>query len=274
MAMRPLITLLAVLSSLCPALAGETAWQEIAPGVSLRLISTGTVAANGTTLAALELDMPPTTKTYWRVPGQTGLPTTLDSSGSEGVETVSIRWPYPERDSQQGYLDYVYFGRVVLPIAVAVTGDRPSLQLDALLGICSEICIPAQASFTLPLSEAAPDRPNGLRIKQALAQVPIPWPAAAAPFEQLRWSADGSGLELRLVDPAIDPDSLIATTASGQPLFGAPQKSPQSDLVLLPILGKSDNSALDDVEVAITFMTPSGSFEVAGAVRAALAGKE
>ena len=61
-----------------PACAGATAWQELAPGVKLRLVASDTLSADGTTLAALELDMPAGTKTYWRVPGESGIPTELD----------------------------------------------------------------------------------------------------------------------------------------------------------------------------------------------------
>ena len=269
MAMRLLVLVLTFFLAINPAFAGETAWQEIAPGVNLRLISTGIIRSDGTTLAALELDMPRDTKTYWRVPGQTGLPTELDSRGSEGIETIAIRWPYPVRDVQQDYLDYVYFGHVVLPIAVKVRGDRPKLHLTTLLGVCSDICIPAQASFMLPLRDAKPDRPNGLRIRQALADVPITWPDEALPLADLRWSADGMGLLVRVNGSEVDPASLIASTTSGEPLFGAPQKSPQDNLVLLPILGKTDNSALDDMEVQLTFMTQRGPFELTGAVGAA-----
>ena len=72
-------------SLLSPAFAAETAWQDVAPGVRLRLISTGVVKPDGTTLLGLEIDMPETTKTYWRVPGDTGLPTVLDFTASTGV---------------------------------------------------------------------------------------------------------------------------------------------------------------------------------------------
>jgi DsbC/DsbD-like thiol-disulfide interchange protein len=51
--------------------------------VKLRLISTGQIKANGTTLVGLEIDMPETSKTYWRVPGDTGL--VAEDSGRAGL---------------------------------------------------------------------------------------------------------------------------------------------------------------------------------------------
>ena len=59
--------------------------------------------------------MPQNTKTYWRIPGETGIPTELDFTGSTGIAASTILWPYPTVDHVQGYLDYVYYGPTVLP---------------------------------------------------------------------------------------------------------------------------------------------------------------
>lgn len=245
-----------------PLSAGETPWQEVAPGVSVRLISSGTVSHSGKTLAAIEIDMPDDTKTYWRVPGQAGLPTELDLDGSSGVEAHSLLWPYPVRHEQNGVLDYVYFGDTVLPIELTVAGERANLKLEATMGICSEICVPAQASFELALADSAPDRPNGLRIKQALADVPLTWDSDEQPVGAVELAASGDAILVTVNADTVDPQSLIAATHSGLPLFGAPQKSPKPDLVLLPVLGKSTDLSLVDLDVQLIFMTDRGAFEV------------
>jgi len=252
-----------------PALAGETPWQEVAPGVSLRLISTGQIKADGTTLFGLQIDMPENTKTYWRVPGDTGLPTQLDLSASRGVTGHAILWPLPVRDQSPDYLDYAYFGETVLPIEIATTGPDAEVDLVATLGVCSDICVPAQARFALPAADAAPDRANGLRIRQALATVPLPWPGDPQPIGDVELLPDGQSIAVRISDPALDPQSLIAATEGGYPLFGTPQKSPQPDLVVLPILGKTDNSALNGMDVQLTFMTGMGAFEIRRTIRPA-----
>src|SRR4051812_36460623 len=106
-----------------PALAGATAWQDVAPHVRLRLVTNDVRAADGSTLAGLELDMPAKFKTYWRLPGETGIPTELDVSGSAGVATPVIEWPYPIPEITDGFLDYVYHGPTVLPVSLKLTGD-------------------------------------------------------------------------------------------------------------------------------------------------------
>jgi len=255
-----LIASLALLAA--PAHAGETAWQDVAPGVKLRLVSTGQIKADGTTLVGLEIDMPQTSKTYWRVPGDTGLPTELDFAGSSGILDHQVLWPYPTRHETEDYLDYAYFGPTVLPVELTVTPGAPNVELNAVLGVCSDICVPAQARFSLPLTDAEPDRPNGLRIRQALATWPMPWSGDPQPIGDVELWQDAEMLAVHVGDPGLDPASLIASTEDGEPLFGTPQKSPEPNLVLIPILGQGDDIDLEGQAVQLTFLTGMGAFEV------------
>jgi DsbC/DsbD-like thiol-disulfide interchange protein len=245
-----------------PALAGETPWQSVAPDVSIRLISAGHVTPDGKTLVALEIDMPPNTKTYWRVPGETGLPVNLDFSASSGIAGYDMLWPYPQRETKANMLDYVYYGHTVLPIELSVSDEAAMVDMTAILGICSEICVPAQLRLNLPVAGETPDASNGLRIRQALAEVPIAWTDEAAAIGEVELLDESNAIGIRLEHDAVHADSLIAATPTGSPLFGAPQKSPHGDLVVLPILGKSDNSVLDGMDVEVTFMTDMGAYVV------------
>lgn len=269
--MRTFIAVALAVLLAAPASAGETPWQEVAPGVKLRLISTGQVKADGTTLVGLEIDMPETTKTYWRVPGDTGLPTELDFAGSTGIAHHQIAWPYPTRHQADDYLDYAYFGPTVLPVELTLDSAAPTVALRALLGVCSDICIPAQASFTLDLADMTPDRPNGLRLRQALAMVPIPWQGDPQPIGNVQLQPDGQTIGIFISDPDLDPQSLIAATPDGEPLFGAPQKSPEPNLVLMPILGQGEQNDLEGQDVQLTFMTGMGAFEITRTIGAPVA---
>lgn len=266
--MRPVVVaaLTLMLSTAAAAYAGETAWQEVSPGVSVRLVSTGQIRADGTTLVGLEIDMAETTKTYWRVPGEAGLPTRLDFAGSVGVDQHEVLWPYPSRIEEDGYLDYVYLGPTVLPIELKVSGMEPQVELGVLLGVCSDVCVPAQAQFSLPLAEDQPDRANGLRIRQALAMTPLQWDGDPQPVGNVEHWADQDVLAVWVSDPDLDVASLIAATSSGVPIFGAPQKSPEPNLVLIPILG-AGGDALEGQTIELTFLTGMGAFELSRPVR-------
>ncbi len=132
------------------AFAGQTSWVEIGPGSKIRLISSDSIS-DGVSYAAIEIEMPEKTKTYWRIPGETGIPLVLDASASSGISNAQVLWPYPERQSIGGYIDFVYHGRTVLPLKVDVADDDPQLNAQLLLGVCDEICVPVKVSLSLNL---------------------------------------------------------------------------------------------------------------------------
>ncbi|KKB08783.1 protein-disulfide reductase DsbD domain-containing protein [Devosia chinhatensis] len=232
------------------------------------MISAGQVSPQGKALVALEIRMPDTTKTYWRVPGESGLPVDLDFSASSGIAGHTVLWPYPLREQKGQVLDYVYYGHTILPIELDLTDPVGMIDVTATLGICSEICMPAQLRLNLPLADNEPDRSNGLRIRQALAEVPIAWTGPERALGDVELLPEEDAIAIRDLHEDIDASSVIAATPAGDPLFGAPQKSPHGDLVVLPILGKSDNSALDGMDVEVTFMTDMGAYVVSRTIEA------
>ena len=270
--MRSLFILALLCPLVAPASAGETQWQDIAPGVQLRLISTGQVKPDGTTLVGLEIDMPPTTKTYWRIPGDTGMPIELDFAGSVGVLDHDLHWPFPKRDQTGDYLDYVYYGPTVLPMTLTLAPGATEVELQAVLGICSDICIPAQAKFSLPLNDSQPDRSNALRLKQALALAPIEWTDPKLPFGTVSFDPERRLLDVAVMSADVDLDSMIVTTGDGRPMFGAPQKSREANLVQLPVLGELNAIDLEDRSVQIVFMTGMGAYQIDSKVTVAPTG--
>jgi DsbC/DsbD-like thiol-disulfide interchange protein len=260
--MRHPALIAAALALVAPAAAGETPWRELAPGVKARLISADTLRTDGTVLVGLEIDMPANTKTYWRLPGETGIAAELDFTGSRGVGKGSVQWPYPTVDQTKGYLDYVYYGPTVLPIAVSVEGTEPEIALTATLGICSEICVPAIASFHLPLALGTADPGHSLRLTQAMAEVPLPWDGQADAVGEVEVVASPeAGVTVALADTVVEPESVIVDADNPALLFGTPQKSPDGRTVFLPLLD-SDTTGLEGVPVRVTFMTATGPYEI------------
>lgn len=260
--MRLILSVFAVVLIAAPAFAAQTPWQELAPGVKARLISADAASAEGTTMIALELDMPPDFKTYWRVPGETGIATTIDWTGSNGITAAEMLWPYPIVETKAGYVDFVYYGPTVLPIRITLAGEGAEIETAILMGICSDICVPATASFSLALDLRTPDRGQGLRINQALALVPREWPGEPQPVGDIWWDAEAGALAIAVSDPAVDPGSLIASPADASVLFGAPQKSPEPGIIFLPLLGKDEVKGLASQVIQVTFKADGEAFEV------------
>ena len=259
--MRLLLAAALLLTPL-PAYAAATPWQDVAPGTRLRLISSDVRQPDGTTLVGIELDIPNTYKTYWRLPGESGIPTEFDIAGSAGVASPAIEWPFPTPEVSDGYLDYVYHGATVLPVAIKTTGDAPVLKANVTMGVCSDFCVPVRASFSLPLSFAAADAGQSIRLKQAEALAPIPWKGQGEPFGGLSYDNAAHTLHIELADPAIDPASVIVSTPDPTIIFDAPQKSPDGHSILLPMRDTKLGSDWAKVPVQLTFMTAMGSFEV------------
>jgi DsbC/DsbD-like thiol-disulfide interchange protein len=249
-------------------MAAATPWQDVAPGARLRLITSDVLKADGTTLVGLELDMPDTYKTYWRLPGETGIPTELDIKGSAGVTGAEIGWPYPTPEMSAGFLDYVYHGPTVLPVVLHISGDAPVLSASVLMGVCSEVCVPAKAQFNLPLTFGQADMAEGIRLAQAEALVPIAWTAPDAPFSALRYDAAAHGVSFAVNDPGIDPASIILSTSDPTVIFDAPQKSPDGRTMLLALRAKDAGTQWAKQPIRLTFMTPKGSFDISEQVTA------
>ncbi len=137
----------------------------------VRLLAGGT--HEGRPLAGVEIALDRGFKTYWRSPGDAGLPPQFDWSESDNVGSVDVRWPAPIRWEDAGGVSFTYEDRVTLPLVVTPQDPARPVRLDLTLsyGVCKNICIPAQASLTLPLPPGGASSPS---LEAALARVPRP----------------------------------------------------------------------------------------------------
>jgi DsbC/DsbD-like thiol-disulfide interchange protein len=147
------------------------------------------LAADGA-LAGFEIRLAPGAITYWRDPGEAGVPPTFDVSGSDNVAKVEPVFPAPKRIKEQdGSEAFGYDGGVVIPLKVEPRDPaKPvTLQLDANYAVCEKLCLPARAKLMLTLPGAA--SPYASAVQEALASAPRPVePAAFGEFK-----SDGAG---------------------------------------------------------------------------------
>ena len=148
---------------------------------------TQSVAPASTLWVDLHLAIKPGWHIYWRNPGDSGLPTTIDWQLPAGFSAGAISWPVPERFVQSGIGNYGYAGAtdLLVPITVAkevAIGGTAVLAADASWLVCAEICIPggAELSLSLPVvaAPAAPDPNAAAFFAEARRRLPV-----AAPFE-------------------------------------------------------------------------------------------
>ncbi len=133
-----------------------SAWDGEPHGAS-RLIAGATMKVGDMKLAraGIQIRLDEGWKTYWRYPGDSGVPPKLDFSGSENVKSVSTLWPAPERFADgAGGVSIGYHGDVVLPLQIVPEdASRPStLHVKLGYAVCGKLCVPAEAELALALS--------------------------------------------------------------------------------------------------------------------------
>ncbi len=133
--------LLACALSACAVPAG--AGDRVGTPVSGEII-TGWQQADGTRISAVRLTLAPGWKTYWRAPGDAGIPPDFTWNGSRNLAGVAISWPAPEVFEQNGMRSIGYSEQVVIPLSIAPTDkDAPvTLNLRMDIGVCRDICVP------------------------------------------------------------------------------------------------------------------------------------
>jgi DsbC/DsbD-like thiol-disulfide interchange protein len=125
-------------------------------------------------LAGFEIALAPGAITYWRDPGDAGLPPTLDFSSSDNVVSVEPLFPAPKRIKEaDGGEAFGYDGNVVFPVRVKPRDPaKPAtLKLDANFAVCEKVCLPAKAHLERELTPAT-GSPHASTIEAALAAVP------------------------------------------------------------------------------------------------------
>ena len=105
--------------------------------------------------AGIEVQLDPGWKTYWRDPGDSGIPPTFDFAESANVKSVAMQWPAPMRfDDGAGGYSIGYRDHVIWPLRIIpANGSMPtSLHVKLRYAVCGKLCVPAEADLTLLLT--------------------------------------------------------------------------------------------------------------------------
>ena len=195
------------------ALAADAFSSDWAPGLksSARLIAAG--PSQGAMRAGVEIKLAAGAITYWRNPGDAGLPPTLSFEGSQNLAQARTSFPAPQRLSEGDGEAFGYDHNVILPIDVEpIDPSKPvTLAVNLDYAVCEKVCVPAQAKLHLIL------RPNE---------------AQASPFAQAIAAAEAQAP--RTVDWESLGAELTATGDKTWRLCLPPQAGPKRDLFIEP----------------------------------------
>lgn len=195
-------------------------WMEITGG-RIRLIAEGgPPAADGTIWLGLEIALEPGWATYWRNPGEAGIPPEITFSGSLNLGAADVEFPVPARFDEAGSTVIGYTAPVVLPIRATLADLSLPLSITAAisLGVCNKICVPVQGETKLSVSAATPrDAETAALIAAARARVPVPSPADGLALVSAKRAADAPAeivVTAQIADPAAATD-LFADAPAG-----------------------------------------------------------
>ena len=132
----------------------------------------------------LKIEHQPHWHTYWKNPGDSGLPTTLQWTLPAGVTAGAIEWPTPGRLPIGPLMNYGYEGTLLLPVALTVPADFKADALEIRLRadwlVCKDVCIPEGGDFVLQLPALAATAGHAALFAAARAALPQPAPGAQA----------------------------------------------------------------------------------------------
>ncbi|WP_157982057.1 protein-disulfide reductase DsbD domain-containing protein [Oceanicella sp. SM1341] len=167
------IALAAALAALAGAGATLPAAAQSAPPSEVALID-GWAERDGARMVAIAVSLAPGWKTYWRAPGEAGIPPSFDWSGSRNLERVEFFWPVPEVIDSYGMQTLGYHDRLVLPVKLVPRDPSAPLHVAVEMeyGVCADICVPAEALALGEMSPGAPAAPSAGVIRDWLQRLP------------------------------------------------------------------------------------------------------
>ena len=181
--------------------ADASAWIEDSHS-AFRLIAGANKEGATLSRAGIEIKMPPGWHTYWRYPGDSGVPPHFDFAGSDNLAAAKVLYPAPHLYSDDAGNTIGYKNAVTFPLQVTPKqpGNPVKLRVTLTYAVCDKLCVPAEGSAELVLvpGESAQDA------ALAAAEARVPKPVSAASVGLTVQRVNGGRKPLVMVDlPAV-----------------------------------------------------------------------
>ena len=237
-------------------LVATAARSDIPEPFKVSLISGG--REGGVWQAGILVELEPEWKTYWRMPGDSGIPPQFDWAGSENSAAIEVGFPVPRRFNDAAGETIGYHDQVVFPVFVKPEklDAAVSLRLNMFFAVCKDVCIPAKAKAAATLSASAA---NPLldewrkRLPRLAAAGDSPF-VTAARFETRE---NRPALVVSLDGQAQD----IFVESESSAYFGKPRFDGATGEAWLPIANLKDTAKLRGVPLKLTLSTGDSGIE-------------
>ena len=229
----------------------------------------GGLTRAGTHRAALRVVLADGWKTYWRAPGDVGIPPQFDWNGSQNVERISITWPAPQVFDQGGVRSIGYKHQMVLPLEVIPTEPGQPMRLTGEIefGLCEDICVPAVLSFDMPLDRDAPRSPE---IAAAMAERPYSAAEAGVRAATCRVTPTDKGMRIEALLTMPSAGGVeVAVIEPGDPELWASQSQTRRQGEVLRVVSDVSHVSgpgflVDTDRVRITVLGQNHSVDILG----------
>lgn len=231
--------------------AAGTEWQQHQDMLQTRLIAASSkLSPSGKLLLAWEAKLQPGWKTYWRSPGEAGLPVRIFAAEAE----QEVKYPFPERFELFGLETFGYSKYVVLPFELDVEAQLTDVDVEVDFMVCKEICVPFRTSYHVNVPSPDDISIHDEKITKWLDKVPA------------SMGKDGAGLEIKwakVVGP-VGRQKIIAEVEADNSLSNADILAEVNDMFHF---GKPKIKLLDDGHSArfvLTAMTGKNPEDLRG----------
>jgi DsbC/DsbD-like thiol-disulfide interchange protein len=224
--------------------ASSSGWFEM-EGARVRLVTSGLPEADGRLKGILDIDLKPGWKTYWRDPGDAGVPPTIDASANPNVGKAELEFPAPQRHDDGDFKWAGYDYPLALPVTFTLKDAKgpATIEADVFLGVCETICVPMQAKLAVDPADDPDNAAHSATVSAAFAALPA---AATAEFGVVVAEKAGDKTVLKAAFPG-DPE-----TAK---LFIAGE---DGYVFTTPVREERDGKTLFSLEVTRPDETPKG----------------
>lgn len=189
---------------------GASDWVRTEYGILRIISSTSHLGADGQTLIGVQFRLQPGWKTYWRTPGETGVPTQFDWSESTNISDIEVSWPTPKRFSDYEMETFGYDQEVIFPVHLTHEQDNSpvDIRVNLTYGVCKDICIPMESRLRLSLDPIPDDQDEVVQrtrharhIERFIKKLPAANGDVGLTVEHLllRETEDGREVELQVV---------------------------------------------------------------------------
>lgn len=216
---------IAVVSGGTVCAAGESPWSEDVRS-AVRLVSGANNNGDAHLRAGIEIKMQPGWKTYWRYPGDSGVPPHFDFSGSENLKTATVLYPAPHLFTDETGQSLGYKDRIIFPLVISPQqpGKPVRLRLKADYAVCEKLCVPAEGRAELTLTPGDSSQDSAL----AAAEARVPKQVTAAQLGLTVRRTNNGTKPLVAVDlgaPAGNPIDLFVEGPTPQWALPIPKRS-------------------------------------------------